>query len=334
MGKKIIYMDASLKTLTYKQAVKLKHDAEMTIGQISKSMNITSKHGQPVSISVRIDANMFDKPVGLEACARIFKNGNYEIQFGIGFIARLFSLASAITADPDLLRGCTRAKISSPKIKNGDIQKVLSGFAFHYMTVFIFYHELAHVFLGHLDWLSNNAKLNVLDEFRQELSIAGALQKQTMEGDADRQASVWTASLIDYTLADNPYVKYENLEDAFYDIGVIYGALFCMLDSLDTQIPDEKRSHPDAHVRLKIALSSVTDYLQKYQPRSAANLQKEVDSGGSAGFGHFLHKNVHLLNLSKIARFIATNGDRIAAMNIRKYQHKMTVSSTSSIEIY
>ncbi len=252
----------------------------------------------------------------------------------MGLIGQLSLIAKSIAADKHVLRGRTKCTLLDAAVRKDGREKALGDFIFHYMLIFITWHEVAHVVLGHLDWLKKNTQLTAIEEFGQDqIPENEFIHYQTLEGDADRQASLWTAAVTDYTMSSNPFLRYPILADAFYDIGYIYGALFVFLDSVDEDIPQPLRKHPKADVRLGIALSFMEQYLAQYHKDSIPMLMKQVYAGGIKAISTILHAEKRAFDVFGAAKFMAENGYRIDAMQLRSLQHSVTNSSDGSFNV-
>ncbi|NOT20421.1 MAG: hypothetical protein HOP24_09155 [Sideroxydans sp.] len=334
MNSKIVYTDVSLKGFNLEAATKVKNDALPTISKLLCNLTLHDHSGKPVSVSVDLNEFDYDKEIFMQAKATRLGEANYMIEIGVGLLAQLSLIAKSIAADKQVLRGRTKSKLLDADIRKDGREKALSDFIFHYMLTFVMWHEVAHVALGHLDWLNKNSQLNVIEEFGQEkFCEVNCVQYQTLEGDADRQASLWTSAMIDYSISSNPFLRYPILTDAFHDIGYIYGALFVFLDSVDKEISQSSRKHPKADVRLGIALSFVEEYLIKFHKDSHSTLMQQVYAGGFKALATILHAEKRPFDVSGVANFMAQNGHRIDAMKLRSLQHSVTNSLGGSFVV-
>lgn len=334
MSSKIVYADVSLKGFTLEAATHIKNEALPTISKLLGNLFLRDRSQRPVTVSVELDELAYDKKIFRQAKATRLGDGRYLIEIGVGLIGQLSLIAKSIAADKHVLRGRTKCTLLDAAVRNDGREKALGDFVFHYMLTFVMWHEVAHVALGHLDWLEKNAQLNAIEEFGQDqIPESEFIRYQTLEGDADRQASLWTAAVTDYTISSNPFLRYPILADAFYDIGYIYGALFVFLDSVDDGVPLPLRKHPKADVRLGIALSFVEQYLAQYHKDSSSTLMQEVYAGGMKAVSKILHAEKRPFDVFGVAKFMTENGRRIDAMQIRSLQHSVTNSSDGSFNV-
>lgn len=335
MSSKIIYADLSLKGMNLNIATQLKNEALPTISKLLGNMMLHDHVGRLVSVAVQLDEFAYDQPIFMQAKASHCGDAHYLIEIGLGLISQLSLISKSIATNKHALRGRTKSKLLQPDIRKNGREHALGDFVFHYMLAFVMFHEVAHVALGHLDWLQKNAQLYAIEEFGYDSQIpqSAFIHEQTLEGDADRQASLWTAAVTDYSISNNPFLQYSCLADVFYDIGYIYGALFIFLDSVDKDVPAPQRKHPKADVRLGIALSFVEEYLQRYHKDSCAALMKQVYSGGIKALSTIFHTEKRPFDLLSSIKFMAENGQRIDNMKLRLVQHKVTNSTNSSFII-
>lgn len=334
MGSKIVYADVSLKNFTLDAATRVKRDALTTISRLLGNLTLRDHSQRPVTVSVELDELAYDKRIFRQAKATRLGDGRYQIEIGVGLIGQLSLIAKSIAADKHVLRGRTKCTLLDPAIRKEGREKALGDFIFHYMLTFVMWHEVAHVALGHLDWLKKNTQLNAIEELGQDQIPKNELiHYQTLEGDADRQASLWTTAVTDYTISSNPFLRYPVLADAFHDIGYIYGALFAFLDSVDDDVPLALRKHPKADVRLGIALSFVEQYLVQYHKDSRSILMQQVYAGGIKAISTILHAEKRPFNVFGVAKFMVENGHRIDAMQLRSLQHCVTNSSNGSFNV-
>lgn len=334
MGSKIVYTDVSLKDFTLDAATRVKNDALPAISRLLGNLSLRDHSQRPVTVSVELDEFAYDKKIFRQAKVTRLGDSRYLIEIGVGLIGQLSLIAKSIAADRHVLRSRTKCTLLDAAIRKDGREKALGDFIFHYMLTFVMWHEVAHVALGHLDWLEKNSQLSAIEEFGQDqLPECEFIHYQTLEGDADQQASLWTAAVTDYTISSNPFLRYPILADAFYDIGYIYGALFVFLDSVDEDAPLHLRKHPKADVRLGIALSFVEQYLVQYHKDSSSMLMKQVYAGGIKAISTILHAEKRPFDVFEVAKFMAENGHRIDAMQLRSLQHSVTNSSNGSFNV-
>lgn len=333
MCSKIVYADVSLKGMTLNEATQFKNEAVPTISALLGNLMLHDKLGRPISVTVQLDEFAYDSEIFRQAKASQ-KDAEYRIEIGVGLIAQLSVISKGIAADKYTLRGRTKSKLLDADVRRDGRTKAIGDFIFHYMLIFVVFHEVAHIALGHLDWLQANSQFNAIDEFGDHQATQSAfIHLQTLEGDADRQAAVWTAAAIDVSLSNNPYLRYQSLADAFYDIGYIYGALFVFLDSVDVKIPESRRKHPKADVRFGIALSFMDEYVRKFHQDISGVLMKQLYEGGMKSMSSIFHQEKRSFDLLGVVKFIAENGHRIDKMKVRALQHKVTNSKVGSFAI-
>ncbi|WP_157646152.1 hypothetical protein [Burkholderia ubonensis] len=330
----LLYADVSLKDLTLDVAYRYKLDALPTISRLIKGLTLHLPNGNPVKVDIELDEMAVDKPIFRQARAAFVAPGRYKVDIGVGLVTQLSVVARCIAFDKSGLRGRTKAKLLRPDVRKSGRANALGDFAFHYMLTFVLWHEIAHIALGHLDWLQERNGLGIIEELGSSvMPDTEYTRSQTLEGDADRQASIWTAAVIDLVTQNNRLLYYPALPDLFYDIGYIYGAMFGFLDSVDSRKPDLKRYHPTADIRLGIAIAFVADYLKRFHGDAASILQQEVVSGGIDALFHTYHQEKQPYNPLRTAEFMYSNGRRLDELGIRRLQHRVVTTDEGSFRI-
>jgi hypothetical protein len=327
--KNIIYVDASTDQITFDQCCKFKAEALPTFKILAQHQLVTRPDGRQVKIAVKINEFAKGSPSFENASARKISDTEYCIDIGIGLIARISIMGRAIATDPSVLRGHKGIILDKTALDSGH-SKVLGDFAFHYVLSLLFWHEVAHIVLGHVDWV---AKTNgtLLREFKNSSIQPIYLEtRRALEADADRIAGKWFASVADLSLRDNSILKYVSTKDVFFDIGYFVGSFFQLTESLDNELPDTNKVHPNALKRTAVVWSFIDEYLQQYHPSSYLSLQKAVYAGGFEAFKHIIHTNKSDFNLLEIADFIAGCDAVIKRSGVRGMQFSMVKSGLSS----
>lgn len=331
MPPKVIYVNLALDSITLDAINPIREQATETLKRFLSPCLIKNFAGKDVRIVV--DFADIDPELDIFRTARAAPKGesSYAITFGGGLLARLYTLAQAIAADKSVLRGHMQAKSQCRDAQIAGRTEVLHQFCFHAMLIFIAWHEVAHVVLGHLDWLGAHLGVDSIDELSSPVNQHETfLHRRTMEADADRQAALWSCATLDVAMTGNPLLQYSSLRDLFYDAGYIYSGLFCFLDSVDNKVSDELRRHPKPHIRLAIVLSFFEDYFRKHHRDAAQVLQRAVYEGGLRALRNLQYENKEPFDFAATASFIASNGDRIEKMGLRKFQHTMRSESPGS----
>ncbi|WP_129516019.1 hypothetical protein [Burkholderia stabilis] len=297
-------------------------------------MRLYLPDGTPVSVDIELDEFAVNSPIFRGARAAFLAPGMYKIEIGVGLITQLYVIAKCIAFDKSHLRGRTKAKLLRHDVRKSGRANVLADCAFHYMLTFVLWHEIAHVVLGHLDWLKARTGMGIIDEFgTRPMPDNKYTHSQTLEADADRQASIWTAAVVEAVTQNNNLLYYPTLPDLFYDIGYIYGALFGFLDSVDSRQPDAERYHPTADIRLGIVLAFVNDYLLRVHRDAAPTLRQEVIAGGMDALQCTFYQEKRPYNIFRAPEFMAGNGRRLDELGVRSLQHRVETSDDSSFRI-
>lgn len=331
---KIVYANISLKGLTLEIATRRKDEAMQTIRKVLNGLILHHPKGEKVFVEVELDDFALGKPIFKQASAAPVSPGRYKISIGVGLITQLSVIARAIAADRNELRGRTKTQLLRKDVRNTGREDALADFVFHFMLCFVLWHEVSHVALGHLDWLQQKTGLNIINEFGYEPMPDNIFtQLQSLEADADRQAALWTASMIDHAAQTNPFLRYTSRADLFYDVGYIYGALFGFLDSVDSRPDVSKRKHPKANIRLAVALAFVENYLMQSDADAAKYLQQQVIAGGISALSRSIHEEKEVLDPFAILAFMSENGKRLDKMEIRAFQHRVSSGDESSFYV-
>ncbi|PRF33822.1 hypothetical protein C6Q08_11565 [Burkholderia multivorans] len=330
----VLFADVSLNGLTLDIAYQNKLFALPTVQRLVQKMALRLPDGVPVRVDIELDEFAVNKPIFRGARATFVAPGRYKVEIGVGLITQLSVVSRCIAFDKSHLRGRTKAKLLRQDVRRSGRANVLADCAFHYMLTFVLWHEIAHIALGHLDWLKARTGMGIIDEFgTQPMPDTKYTHSQTLEADADRQASIWTAAVIEAVTQNNHLLYYPALPDLFYDIGYIYGALFGFLDSVDSRQPDTERYHPTADIRLGIVLAFVNDYLLRTHKDAAPKLRQEVIAGGMSALQCMLYQEKRPYDIFRTPEFMAGNGRRLAELGVRRLQHRVETSDISSFVV-
>ena len=331
--KKILYLDLNaIPPADY--VARLKDDVILHLTALVSSLSFVDAAGDRVRILVNVDAANYDRPkMFFNARARRTTFGAYEVMLGGGLLARLDVLAQALAADRDVLRGSRKSKLLDPAVRAEGRQKVMAKFAFYFLLDFVFWHETAHIFLGHVDWLSKALGVDDLPElFADSVDPVEAERRRVLETDADRQSVIWAAASFDVSLKTNPFLSYTSDADAFFDFGVLSAALFMLFDAFDTGVAADLRSHPDNHRRVGVMLAFVEDYLGKYRADARSQLHQQCIAGGLSALQKLLHSNKRAFDVMDVFRFIGETGTRIEQLGFRSFQLKPGRAGSTSFE--
>ena len=331
--KRVVYADF-LQTPPMAFLEQMRDDAIRHISSQVKALAFRGVDGRRVRITVKVDITNPDQP-------RLFNNarasrtdvGEYEVYVGGGLLARLDRLAQTLTADRSLLRGARRSQLLHPSARADGRAGVMKSFAFFFLLDFVFWHEVAHVFCGHLDWLATQGKgFSLVEMFSAPANAAEAQVIRFLEADADRQSVIWTANTFDMSL-QNPFLRYTSLTDAFHDFGLLSVALFGMFDAFDDPVPDELRTHPDNHQRMMVMLSFVTEYLAKHRPHAMQPLARACSEGGGRALDTILHVNRRVVDPMEVIHFLGQFESAVIGQGVRQLQLSGGPAGESSFEL-
>lgn len=142
-------------------------------------------------------------------------------------------------------------------------QDALATAAFGIMCVFCFHHELAHIYMGHIDFLMANRQR---DELLEADNGAGLRLEElrAMEAEADRQAVEWSAGIYSALLGSDSGER--NLlfpsDEAAWDFFGLALTLQCVL--MQQVCPTSFNStHPNANQRSFVMFAFIDDYFAR-----------------------------------------------------------------------
>lgn len=332
--KKIVYADFS-KAPSREFLEQMRDDVIRHIAPQVKTMALQGVDGRRVLIDVKLDITNPHQPKFFNN-ARASRTGahEYEVYLGGGLLARLDLVARTLTADRSLLRGSTRTQLLDPRARADGRAQVIKSFAFFFLVDFVFWHEVAHIVLGHVDWLAAQGQGSSLAElFAAPATAAEAQAIRFLEADADRQSVIWTANTFDLSLQRNPYLRYASLADAFHDFGLLSVALFGMLDAFDDRVADELRTHPENHQRMMVMLSYVSEYLDKHRPDARAVLAKACSDGGGQALETILHVNRRMVDPMEVIGFLGQFEAAISDQGVRQLQLRADPAGETSFNL-
>lgn len=321
--KKIIYVSMpSNEHPSLDSIERLRQQAAQQFSALTARLGFTDKTGRPISIQVQIEAFNPHSKYFYNASASRLGESEYQVLIGGGLLARLEVLGEAAAADKSVLRGSTRSILLGKQVRSDGRRKAIADFSFHYLLNIIFWHEVAHIVLGHVDWLSKEFKATELDELLMiQIDETEAAARRVLEGDADRQASVWTLAIFDSSLDNNPFLRYQSKTDAFYDFGYLVGLLFSMFAALSNEKTlANQQTHPNAHERIGVVLAFSEDYFKLRYSDAKSILQQSVVRGALQALNDIHHENRKPINALEMIGFTAKNGERIESLGVRDSQ--------------
>lgn len=319
---KVVYLNLSPDQPPSFEAIEsLRQQAAAHFDALVSKLGFLDKQGNPVTIAFSVEAMNPKAKYFYNGCASRAGDASYEIVFGGGLLARLEVLSRALTVNKKALKGSTSTRLIAKGVRRDGRQKAMSNFAFHYMLNLILWHEVAHVALGHVDWLAKEfGALEYVEMPMHPVSPEEADARRVLEGDADRQAALWSVSLYDHTLEHNEFLRYTTKADAFYDFGYLVGAMFSMSEALSDVASNQLKTHPEPQQRIGVMLAFAEEYLQKKYPEAFQVLHQCCVRGAIQALHDIVHQNRKPLDVWGIVSFLAQNGTKIDELGVRNLQ--------------
>ncbi|CAE6729713.1 hypothetical protein R75461_03630 [Paraburkholderia nemoris] len=309
---------------------RLRDDALGHVRSLTPKMRLVTKADDPLAVEVDIDTNPKDRFRFYNAYAGKVDQHRYRIRIGAGLLLQFDVFAQAMVADETVLKGMRSARFLTDAARALGKARLLHDFFFHFMVSAVFWHELAHIVLGHLDWLGAQGSEQALFELPMAAShedVRGA--SQSLEYDADRQASKWLLAVVDLALSNNPSLRYAEDADRFYDFGFLIGFIFRALDALESKIPDCKRVHPDNNVRTLASLHYLDTYFDQYRSSRKVEYRIACLEGAKAALQSVLHDQIRLPDQAEIILNCARADMTIETLGVRAHQLKLVNDKTT-----
>jgi hypothetical protein len=308
----------------------LRRDALASIQRATSRARLETQTGTPVTVDVDVTTDSDDASIFYNALAGRRATNRYRVRIGAGMLLHIDILSQALVADDSVLRVSKNSDIVDPALRDRDRQAIVKSFLFHYLTALTFWHELAHIVLGHLDWLkAQGGEASMIELPTRPMSPTERDHQRVLEADADRQAAMWVLSIFDLTISNNSHLRYHDEFDYFYDFGYLLTALFRMFDALDAEIPTATRSHPENAERILVSLHNLREYLAKYRESDADRLYRACCDGAASALKEVTHatagKPAGLDTLLKALEY----GMSIGVMGVRDHPLKMYVGQSS-----
>lgn len=326
--KKLIYVSLEVEwnSETYERLARMADDALEQFQAVSAPLMVKASNGQPVIIERKVDfSTPEDHDRFYNASVRPIGPAEYEIVIGGGLLARFDVISRALVADKTVLRGAVATQLTSKEARKSGRKEVLTDFVWHYLVSLTFWHEMAHVILGHIDWLVAKKRQRQLSELPcRPMSPEDAAERRVLEADADHQAAKWAVSMFDLSLDQNPNLKYKTLADRFHDFGYLLVTLFQVFGDLDPGGQVENRTHPTNDTRMVVSLAFIREYLEKYRPDQVDVLMDSCMKGGLSALGNVAYSSKRVPDLFGAFQFMMRNGEEIERLGVRRYQMLVT----------
>lgn len=260
---------------------------------ITRNLPVASKLGSNISIRSRIDYEKTDeyKDINAHAARDLKGNADYEVCLYAGLIYNQWLISRIPTghAEPFL-------DVISQLTASNDQEKVdfLCNTIFHISTSFVICHELAHIFLGHVDWRcdkSGQSRLIEIDTGASTTTSSASIF--AMEAEADALA----ASLL-LTIGSFSFLKDETLGSFSNRLWIFGFSITLAMHLFENKIllngPPTERTHPNPAERWFMFIAHLLPNMQKLYP-GVAGMELVVGKGAItalklSGFGNLYSK--------------------------------------------
>ena len=133
---------------------------------------------------------------------RITKNPPvYEVRMSAGLSFSLWTVSRTFSIpNYDILPWIEECKTNVKTHQECNKKALVADYAFLIGSYYILLHEIAHIVLGHLDYLNDEMNLNYLSEFQDEkkqYSTEELKIRKAFEAEADRQAGQWLVGFFE-----------------------------------------------------------------------------------------------------------------------------------------
>ncbi|MDJ0746846.1 MAG: hypothetical protein QNJ32_26295 [Xenococcaceae cyanobacterium MO_167.B27] len=291
-------------------------------------LKISTPSGNPTVIELTVD--IFN-PEKISAYAkRITKDPPvYQVRMNAGLSFYLWTVSRTFwIPDYEILPWIEECKINVKNHQEYSKKDIISDCAFLIGSYYILLHEIAHIVLGHLDYLNDEMNLDYLSEFQDEQKQYSAEElriRKAFEAEADRQAGQWLVGFFENLLGKNgigEYFLFPSRVHAyeFYVYAIV--AVFRLLQDLTQR---EGVIHPKPNERLYVLIASLSKYFKQNIPDEHDEIYfHAVKSCLEAGKKFFLIDSFEPLDIILNANNLAFVDDVVREINISSYQHNLT----------
>lgn len=293
---------------------------------IVQGLKATNKDGKQIEINLKIDVS---NPEKVRAYAkRLSKDSaEYLVFFSAGFSYHLWLASRIAQTDYEFFSWAGSCKLSN-LLRSEGRKKALANYIFYLVTYHTILHELAHIYLGHCDYVQDQLNMAELDEFGAEKKLSSEEIRifKGIEAEADRQASEWLVGFFENSLGPSR----RGVELMFPSRIAAYEFLVFSLNTafvLNQQLTlRQDPTHPLPNQRQYTAISSIRSGLQKMKDPDV-----ELIANRASIFMMEAAKKTGLLGAQSIQELVETAismayvDDVIKETGIRKFQHKFEI---------
>lgn len=302
---------------------------EQQFNLILNHLRITTSSDEPTEIKLKLD--IFNPEIISAYAKRLSKHpAVYEVTINAGLSYYLWT-ASMTFAIPEynIIPWLEKCSIENDNLKQVDKKKILADYAFIISIYYVLLHEIAHIVLGHVDYLNDEMMLNYLNEFQDEKPNYSSQEikiRKAFEAEADRQAGEWLVAFFEYTLGKEGLgyaLKFPSRKHAYEFYVYAITAVFRVLQDLTQR---KGIIHPKPNERLYILIGALSKYFKQNTPDEHDVIYLHaVQSCMEAGKKFMLIEAYELLDIINNAMNLAFVDKVIEEINIRSYQHQFNI---------
>ena len=308
-------------------------DFEPLIGSIDEhfqsvinTLDITTPDGKPVTINLYLD---IWNPERVSATARRVskKHAEYRVDMSAGLAYQVWVASQTFASDVDYFPWCKKVKIVDQSLSKAGRKQLLADFAYYIGSYYIILHEVAHILLGHCDYVVDEMSFESLDEFGsepRELSEKELKIRYAFEAEADRQAGEFVAAFFDLSLGKHGlgnHIRFPSRTHVHEFFVYAVSAVFVLIQQLTNK---KKGVHPEPRKRQYILASSYQKYLEDYHPDEFKALyDKFIHMMTNAGKDLGIHGAGDLLEVANTALSLMSVDETKKEIGISSYQLKV-----------
>lgn len=301
------------------------------LGQISshfesiiRNLRIKTPLGKDVNIDLYLDATD-PEVINAHAKRTSKENSTYEIRFSAGLSYHVWLSSRYILADYKFFNWLEKCKIKKKEIRKKGRKEFLADFSYFTCSYYIILHELAHIVLGHCDFINDEMGLDAWEEFNIDsasLTENDIKIRKAFEAEADRQAGVWLAAFFANALGpDSKGIDFvfpsKNEAYEFYIYSIT--AVFVLLQQLSQRICT---IHPLPNQRQNIVSMAILQYFDKFEKYNRNQFVKQlITSMASAGNSLGLEGSRSAIEIAQNALEMVYVDQIVKETNIRRFQH-------------
>lgn len=298
--------------------------------EILEFLNISTPSGKPISI--KLEFPICDPYIYEAQAIRVSKDPpEYKIYMSAGMSHLVWIWAQTFSHESNiLLPWIDQIKVFDENLNKLGINRIIAELAYYLGSYLIILHEVSHICLGHIDYLSDNFWIDQLKNRQSEgekISPHEIYRKEKIqrafEADADRQAGEWLIGIFEKYLEESKLGKCLSFPSQLHKYEFYSYAIALVFVNLQYFSTEEDPFHPKPNERIYI--QSVC--LAKYLSQKLTEDQGEIHLHILNLFFDVCRKTlvVDFRDLKAVGRALeklAFVDDVLKETKIRDYQHK------------